>query len=162
MKRIDHQMLTELSVAARDNPRLRQHLNLHDSYTEPCQRLLNAMEPGSYIQPHRHYLYPKIEFFVALRGRMVLLIFSDSGKIIQTHVFSAGGDLMGAEVPPGAWHTVVSLMEGSVFLEVKPGPYTPLTAKDRAPWAPEEGSPAAKAYLENLVKAVRRGKCEFV
>jgi cupin fold WbuC family metalloprotein len=111
------------------------------------------MEPGSYIQPHRHYMHPKIELFFALRGSMALVVFSDTGEIELAYPLSAGGDLIGAEVPPGAWHTVVSLSEGSVFLEVKPGPYEPLTAKDRAPWAPEEGTPEAMPYLESLVKA---------
>jgi hypothetical protein len=55
-----------------------------------------------------------------------------------------------AEVPAGTWHALVALERGSVFFETKPGPYVPLTDKDFAPWAPEEGSEEAGEYLDNL------------
>ena len=71
MKTIDSLLVSRLSSAAKTNPRLRQHHNFHDKLDEPCQRLLIAMEPGSYLQPHRHLHYPKPELFVALRGSLV-------------------------------------------------------------------------------------------
>lgn len=150
MKRIDSKLLNSITDSARVNPRLRQHHNIHESYDEPCQRLLNAMEPGSYIQPHRHLLCPKIELFFVVRGLMALIIFSDDGAITNIHPLSATGDTVGMEIPPGVWHSLVSLEKGSVFLEVKPGPFEPLTGKDRAPWAPAEGTAEAARYLDEL------------
>ena len=59
IKILDSDLLDSLAEKAKDNPRLRQHCNLHDSYEEPSHRLLNAMEPGSYLRPHRHFIDAK-------------------------------------------------------------------------------------------------------
>jgi cupin fold WbuC family metalloprotein len=148
---IDVALLDSLTAQARANARLRQHLNFHASYEEPSQRLLNAMEPGSYIRPHRHLTDPKPEAFVGIRGRMALLIFNEAGGVEGVVCFGPGEEVVGAEVPPGIWHTVVSLKAGSVFYETKPGPFNPISKKDMAPWAPEEGSAEGVAYLQSLV-----------
>ena len=65
-------------------------------------------------------------------------------------VIRAGGDFVGAHVPSGVYHTVVSLERGSIFFEAKAGPYEVLTDKDFAPWSPPERNPDAAAYLEKL------------
>jgi cupin fold WbuC family metalloprotein len=152
---IDERMLDELSAAAQHSPRLRLNRNLHADYGEPCQRLLNAVEPGTYIRPHRHLTPPKPECFVAVRGRMALVVFDDAGGIDRVVSLEPGGAVVGVDLPPGIWHAIVSLMPGSVFFETKPGPYVPLSDKDFAPWAPPEGSAGATAYLRELVEAVR-------
>ena len=51
---LDAALLDELCARARSVPRLRAHHNLHDSPEAPAHRLLVAMEPGSYVRPHRH------------------------------------------------------------------------------------------------------------
>jgi cupin fold WbuC family metalloprotein len=155
MKTIDPLLFESISASAKTNPRLRQHHNFHESLDEPCNRLLIAMEPGSYLQPHRHLSYPKPELFVALRGTLVVLTFSDAGNIENTYMLSPKRETMGVEVAPGTWHSAVSLEEGSVFLEVKPGPYKSLPDEDKAPWAPAEGAPGSVDYYTKLSAQVR-------
>lgn len=155
VKIINEDLLVELSRHAAANHRLRQNYNIHDNLDDPCQRLLNAMAPGSYIRPHRHSLAPKPELFWSVAGKLGLLIFSDTGEIETAYILEPAGPVRGIEVPAGTWHTVVSLEPGSIFLEVKPGPYVPLAAGDFAPWAPEAESPEAAAYLGRLEQAVR-------
>jgi hypothetical protein len=58
------------------------------------------------------------------------------------------------DIPHATWHTVFALETGTVFLEAKAGPYLPLTADEKATWAPAEGDPAAPAFLARLVKLV--------
>ena len=51
------------------------------------------------------------------------------------------------------WQDVITQFSravGSVFYEVKQGPYDPQRAKEFAPWAPLEGTPEATAYLQRL------------
>ena len=72
MKIFDHKVLDELSRQAAESPRRRKNLNLHDNYQEPCQRLFNAVEPGSYVRPHRHSDPHKPECIMVVRGRMAL------------------------------------------------------------------------------------------
>lgn len=154
MKILNAELMTNLSLKAKQNPRLRQHHNLHASYDEPSQRLLNAMEPGSYIRPHRHLTDPKPESFIGIRGRMALLTFCDDGTIEKALCFGPKEETVGVDLPHGIWHTVVCLEEGSVFYETKPGPFNPINKKDMAPWAPEEGTLEADSYLQKLVSSI--------
>ena len=154
MKVFGAQYFDELISKAQRNTRKRQHQNIHDSYEEACQRLFNAIEPESYIRPHRHATEGREELLVAMRGSMVLVTFSDAGIVTNSIRFSAdkglSGLVSGVEVPGITWHTVVALEPGSVLLEVKAGPFNPRQPKDLAQWAPEEGSFAAREYLNKL------------
>jgi cupin fold WbuC family metalloprotein len=154
MKVIDSKTLEQLSLEAKESLRLRKNLNLHDDYTDSCQRLFNAMEPGTYIRPHRHLDPPKPECFMAIRGTMALIVFNDEGLIELVVTFGDGCDVIAIDLPAGCWHSLVSLKPGSIFFETKPGPYVPLSDKDFAQWAPEEGTPEARTYLDGLVMKV--------
>ena len=142
--------LDALSCEAGSSPRRRLNLNLHGDYADPCQRLFNAVEPDSYLRPHRHTDPPKPECFVAIRGRFHLLIFNDAGNIVERVELAPQGPAVAADVPAGAWHGIIALEPGSIFFETKPGPYAPLSDKDFAPWAPPEGSPEVVVYLQNM------------
>ncbi len=158
MKMIDNNMMDALSEEAHKSPRLRKNFNFHESHNEPSQRLLNAMEPGSYIRPHRHLTDPKPEAFLVIRGHVALVVFEDDGRVESVVQLRAGSGVVGAEIPVGAWHTVVSLESGSIFYETKPGPFNPIHKNDMAPWAPEEGSDAAREYLERVIEEYREYK----
>lgn len=146
----------QLTESALGNHRLRQHFNLHQNYQDPCQRLFNAIEPDSYIRPHCHGPAQGVESIFAIRGLMALVSFDDNGNILQVQKFGAGihassPDVMvGFEISPSEWHTVVSMEPGSILLEVKSGPFDPESPKFLAAWAAEEGSEAATGYLESL------------
>ena len=154
----DHAFLDELSGQAEGSPRLRQHTNLHGSYAEPCQRLFNAIGVGSYIRPHRHRADPKTETLLAVRGRLTLVLFDGAGHVFDAVRFGPMADVDGGvfaiELPPGSWHTVLAETPGSVLFEVKAGPFDSSLAKELAPWAPEEGSPAVPAYLAQVRRDV--------
>lgn len=150
MTLIDNHLLDETSEAARTSPRRRKNHNFHVSEAEVSNRLLNAVEPGSYIQPHRHCDPNKDETVVVVRGRFGLVLFDETGDVVRTIVLAAGADVVGANIPHGTYHTLVSLQPGSVFFEAKAGPYSPITDAERAPWAPPEGEPSAVEYLARL------------
>jgi cupin fold WbuC family metalloprotein len=134
--------LEALSDAARRCPRLRLNRNLH-AMEDPVHRLLNAMEPGSYVRPHRHATPPKSETILVVAGELGLVLFDDAGGVLSATRLSAAGPLHGADLPPGTWHTLVALASGTVFFETKPGPYVPPGPEDSASWAPAEGDPGA-------------------
>jgi cupin fold WbuC family metalloprotein len=152
------QMLDDLAHRAKANRRLRQHQNIHASYQDPCQRLFNAVEPGSYIRPHKHTTDPRDEMLVAVRGLMALVIFNDDGSVAT--VVQLGSEKYGTEcaagvdLPANTWHTVVALVPGCVLLEVKAGPFDPNQPKDLAPWAPEEGSDEVSDYIKYLEEKI--------
>jgi cupin fold WbuC family metalloprotein len=149
---IDNALLDTVSAEAKASPRGRKNHNFHTSDTQPGHRLLNAIEPGSYIMPHRHLDPNKDETMVVLRGSFALVTFDDAGAIVDMVIVSHGGTPLGVDIPHGTWHTIFALETGTVFLEAKAGPYLPLTAEEKAPWAPAEGDPAALGYLAKLVE----------
>lgn len=159
MKVFSAEYLNNLSADAQCNPRKRQHQNIHESYEDPCQRLFNAIEPESYIRPHKHATDPRDELLIAIRGLMALVIFDEQGIVIDIIRFGVGKDseglAVGAEVPCNTWHTVIALEPGCVLLEVKSGPFDPNQPKDLAPWAPGEVMTVeASDYLNKLIEGV--------
>lgn len=148
---IDEALLDRVSEQARNSPRRRKNLNFHAGDTDVAHRLLNAIEPGSYVQPHRHLDPAKDECVLILRGKLGAMFFDDDGNVIQSAVLEAGGERVGVDFPHGTWHTFFALAPGTVVFECKAGPYLPLTTRERAPWAPAEGEPEAACYLEELL-----------
>ena len=147
---IGQALLAEVSSEAALSPRRRKNRNFHPRDDHPGHRLLNALMADSYIPPHRHLDPNKDETYVVLRGRLGLVEFDDAGAVMRTLKVGAGGAAIGVDVAHGTWHTAVALEDETVFLEAKAGPYLPLTAEEKAPWAPAENSPEAAAYLAKM------------
>ncbi|OJX91727.1 MAG: mannose-6-phosphate isomerase [Paludibacter sp. 47-17] len=122
---LDDELLNELTAQASVNQRLRINYNLHDSLEAPVQRLLNAMEPGTVLPVHRHI--DTAETYLILRGRLKVLMYSDSGVLTSVHELNPLQGVYGINVPAGQWHTVEVLEKGTVIFEVKEGPYRPLS-----------------------------------
>jgi cupin fold WbuC family metalloprotein len=152
---IDARLLDSLSTQAAASVRLRKNFNFHPEESAPANRLLNAIEPDSYVQPHRHLDPAKDETLVVLRGAVGLVVFDDGGGILQHTALRAGSSAIGVDIKHATWHTFVALEPGSVIFEVKAGPYVPLERKERAPWAPAEDDAAAPAYLDRLASLFR-------
>ena len=147
---INQVLLDRVSLEAAASPRLRKNFNYHRSDTDFCHRLLNAIEPGSYLAPHRHLDSRKDETMIVLRGRLGVVLFDEAGGILQTHVLEAGQTTCGITIPHGVFHTLVSCQTGSVIFESKAGPYLPLGEDERATWAPAEGGDVVEAYARTL------------
>jgi cupin fold WbuC family metalloprotein len=135
VKQIDRATLTELAAQAQAAPRRRAHLNFHPQLDDPIQRLAVAMEPDTYVRPHRH---PHTwEMLHSLAGRFVVLTFDDQGTVLSRTLLGLGeSDTRLLENPAGCWHAVLSLDPGAVIFEVKRGPYRALAEEDYAPWSP--------------------------
>lgn len=153
----DGAFLDALSERAAASPRLRQHHNIHASYDDPCQRFLNAMEPGTYVRPNRHALVPRNKLLVALRGQFAVVLFNDGGVVTSVTELATpprDGAAVAVEVVAGVWNTVLALTQGSVLLEVKAGPFDPVGSSEVAPWAPDTDAPRAREYLVRLKRIV--------
>ncbi len=127
---IDTELLDKVSGQAAVSPRLRMNYNLHANLDSPAQRLLNALEPGTALPIHRHN--HTAETYVLLRGRIDVLFYSADGtETDRFHLNPLTGEY-GLQIPRGQWHTL-KVLESSVILEVKDGPYTPLSPEDILP-----------------------------
>jgi len=144
LKQLDLAMLDTLSTQAKASPRLRANANLHDELSDTIQRLAIAMEPDTIIRPHRHA--QTWELLTALRGRFLVLLFSDDGVVIERVVLGEGCSVQ--ETPAGVWHGVLSLDTGGVIFEVKRGPYMPINGADFAPgYEADDAAQGAKLNL---------------
>lgn len=137
-------------AASRSNRRRRVILPFHKSPDDRLHRMLNAIQPDSYIRPHCHLHPPKTETVLVLQGALLCLVFDDDGAVRTALALKAGGDPFGFDCEAGIYHTFLALTPDTVIFEVKPGPYEQASDKDFAAWAPPEDSPKAAAYLENL------------
>ena len=144
---INRALLAEVAAEAALSPRLRKNRNFHTDNADLCHRLINALQPGTYVQPHCHAEVGKDESMVALSGQFGCLIFDNNGKVISTCVLAAGTENMGINIPTGVFHSLVALAPDSVFFETKQGPWVPVKDHERASWAPMEGDPACAQYL---------------
>jgi cupin fold WbuC family metalloprotein len=137
-------------AASRESDRKRVILPFHKSHEDPLHRMLNAAQPGTYVRPHRHLSTPRAEVFLVLRGAVTTIVFYEDGtpRLVQT--LEAGSAEFGIDIAPGLFHTFVVRAPDTLLYEVKLGPYLAASAKDFAPWAPEESAPEAPAYLRNL------------
>ena len=138
-------LLDTLSDAARASPRHRSHHNLHPSLEASIQRLAIAMEPDTYVRPHRH---PQTwELLIPLRGRFLFTAFDEHGTVRSRHLLGGAEGLAAFEFEAATWHTVTALEPGSVIFEVKEGPYVPVPASDLAAWSPPEGTAQAAQFV---------------
>jgi cupin fold WbuC family metalloprotein len=148
---INRQLSSSVSEQAKNSARLRMNYNLHTDYADPINRMLNAFEPGTYVRPHKHESPDKCEVFVILSGKALVVRFEDAGTIIEHAVLDHSQGVYGVEFAAREWHTIISLLSGTVLFEVKQGPYAPISDKNFAPWAPAEGSPEAVSYLDSIL-----------
>lgn len=135
----------KLFATSRNKERLRINHNIHPHLSDPVQRLFNAMQPLSYVQPHRHIGSDAWEAFVLVQGEGVALTFDEDGRVThRAHLCFDGARMV--EIPTSTYHTVLALAEDTLFFEIKRGPYNPNKAKDFASWAPMENEPGSKKY----------------
>lgn len=151
IKQINPATVRDLISQAATSPRRRKNLNLHATLDEPVQRFVNAFEPGTYVRPHRHS--DKWELFALLQGAAAVLTFDDTGRVEERVEINGSEGARVVEIPQSTWHTLVSLMPGTVLFEVKRGPYDPSVPADYAPWSPDERDSQAPAFERRLQRA---------
>ena len=135
---ISQELLDELTAQAKASPRLRMNMDLRNSPEDQSQRMLNAIEPGSVVPVHRHR--STSETVVCLRGRLVEEFYDDAALArvggsagfspVEAVELSPNGPVVALNISAGRWHTIRALESGSVILEMKDGPYAPMSPED--------------------------------
>lgn len=120
--------MDELTAQAKASPRLRMNKDLRNSPEDTSQRMLNAIEPGSPLPIHRHR--KTSETVVCLRGHLREIFYNDKGDVTDVIDLAPNSDCVALNIPMGQWHTVEVLESGTVIMEVKDGPYQPLSPED--------------------------------
>ena len=127
--KITQAVLDKLTAEAKASPRLRMNLDLRNSDADQSQRMLNAIEPGSPLLIHRHQ--KTSETIVCLRGKLVEEFYDELERTCTESIeLSPNGPVVALNIPAGQWHTVRALESGTVILEMKNGPYEPISDAD--------------------------------
>ena len=148
MIKITTELIDKVIEQARTSPRLRMNYNFHPELSDPVQRLINALEPWTYIRPHKHTT--KEESFVLLRGTVLAVVFNEDGSIREHAILSATSGILGIEFEENCYHMLTSLETGSAVYEIKEGPFVPHTEGSSASFAPKEGTPEAVIFLKKV------------
>lgn len=109
------------------NERLRTNYDLRGSGSDTSQRMLNALMPGTKVPVHRHLSTP--ETVILLKGRIAEIYFDNNGRETERIELDANGENRGVQIASGQWHTI-DVHEPSVIIEMKDGPYAPLSADE--------------------------------
>jgi cupin fold WbuC family metalloprotein len=151
MIKINQSLIADLAEKARNSDRKRINFNFHKVPGDPLQRLLNVMQPGTYLQPHKHENPDKREVFIALTGKFLALEFDELGKITDSIMLDPAEGAYAAEVPARTYHTIICLEPDSAIYELKDGPYDPSDDKHFAPWAPKEGTEGCDEFMNKIL-----------
>lgn len=152
MKLINTQLLEDVVSQAKLSSRKRKNYNFHETLDANVQRMLNAIEPGTYVRPHKHEDPDKVEAFLILKGKALVVEFDSRGEITTYCIIAPSEGVFGAEIAPRTWHSIISLESGTVVYEVKDGPYSPINDKNFATWALDEGGAGCEAYILGILQ----------
>ncbi len=151
LKLIDDSLVKDVTRAAENSARRRSSYAMHVSNDEKIQRLVSVLETDSYVRPHKHENPDKVEVFIVLQGKLLVVLFAEDGRISEHVVLEFGKSPWGVEVPPGAWHMTVALEPATALYEVVEGPWQDHSHKKYPTWAPaEEEKEAAQAFIARV------------
>ena len=136
---------------SRESSRKRIILPIHRKQEAPVQRMINFLQPGTYIRPHKHSMPHASESIVVLKGGILFFIFEKDGEVKK--IFKLSDQLAEnvIDFEPGVWHNFIVMEQDTILFEVKRGPYDDQTDNTFANWSPEEFSLESKRYLKELL-----------
>jgi len=116
---LSNEALQSTVEASRHGSRRRMIQPFHRSEDDTLHRMFNAVQPDSYIRPHRHLEPPKAEAWIVLRGKVVFFTFEEDGAIRDCLELRASGPAFGVDLVPGVFHTLLAMEPDTVVYEVK-------------------------------------------
>ena len=155
----DPVLINETLRLARLSDRGRFLFRVHPSLKEKQHLNFQAITAGNYVRVHRHEEIEKTEMFRLLVGEMDV-VFLDTNENVTNVVRLSENGRKTCVVRPNQYHTVITYKD-TVVLEAKSQAnygYNPETDKSFAPWSPEEGTPEANNYYNNLLELVKSYK----
>lgn len=147
---LSEEMIKDGLHASRECARKRIILPVHREQEAEVQRMINFLQPGTYIRPHKHPLSHATESIIVLKGRIRFFIFDEKGKILNETEVGCKPIPAVLDIEPQVWHSFLVLEVDTILFECKKGPYDAKTDKIFASWAPEERSKEAEDWIESL------------
>jgi cupin fold WbuC family metalloprotein len=124
--------------ASRLSPRKRFILPIHRTQDALVQRMMNFLQPGTYIRTHKHPRPGAIETIVVLSGRIRFYTYSDEGEALMQRDLESGSSNCLIDIEDNVWHSFEVLSPDTIIFECKMGPYDAKLDKEFAPWSDPE------------------------
>src|SRR5437016_3169335 len=130
-----------LRQAVRQTPKRRVRINAHPGSNDDLHEMIIAIEPGSYIRPHKHP--GKSEAFHIIEGEVDIVVFNEEGNIERIVSLAAKGSRYPFyyRMSTAYFHTLIIRSDLLVVHEITNGPFLS-TGTIYAAFAPEEGDTA--------------------
>ncbi|MCG2589966.1 WbuC family cupin fold metalloprotein [Rhodohalobacter sulfatireducens] len=135
---------------SRKSDRKRIILPIHREQDAKVQRMINFLQPGTYIRPHKHPLDHASESLVIIQGSIRFYTFDEDGSLMTIHKVNSKPLPGVVDIEPRVWHSFIVLEDDTILFECKKGPYDAETDKYFADWSPKEGSEKVKEWMENF------------
>lgn len=136
--------------ASRESERKRMILPIHRRQEAEVQRLVNFLQPETYIRPHKHPLNHATESIILLKGSIRFFTFDDDGEVLTEQVVSSTPIPGVLDMEPNVWHSFLVLEKDTILFECKKGPYNAETDKKFAEWSPSEGDQIVENWMQRL------------
>lgn len=147
---LSEEMIEDGLRASRESERKRIILPIHRKQEAEVQRMINFLQPGTYIRPHKHPLQHASESLVILNGSIRFYTFDDSGSVLSAHLLQSEPFPGVLDIEPGVWHSFTVLEKDTILFECKKGPYNAEADKTFASWAPDEESEEVLEWMNIL------------
>lgn len=147
---LSDQVIEDGVKASRESERLRIILPIHREQDASVQRMINFLQPGTYIRPHKHPLEHATESLVLIRGSIRFYTFDEDGNVISDNKIQSKPLPGVIDIEPKVWHSFIVLEKDTVLFECKKGPYDAEMDKIFANWAPEEGNGEVEEWMQYL------------
>lgn len=139
-----------LKAAAARSDLKRARLCLHKSHSDKVHEMVIAFCKGSYSRPHRHT--DKSESFHIIKGKLLVVLFDDRGKIVRRIKMGPVGSGLTFfyRLSKHLWHMVIPLSSFVVIHETTSGPFVK-EQSEFADWSPTyDDETAVKLFLNRI------------
>ncbi len=146
--------LETLKAAVRASAKRRARINTHPDGEDALHEMIIAIDPSSYIRPHKHP--GKSEAFHIVEGEVDIVVFKDDGQIDQVVPLGAPGGERSFyyRMSQPFFHTLIIRSDVLIVHEITNGPFRP-QGTIFADFAPEDSdAEKAAAYQADLVQRV--------
>lgn len=155
---LSKQEITQLSAehiafiraAAVRSKRGRARICCHNNNDEKIHEMIIGILGDSYIRPHKHI--GKIESFHLVDGQADVVIFNDSGDILEVVELGFNKNFYYRLNIP-SYHTVLVKSDILVIHEITNGPFN-ADESEYASFSPSEDDPSHTNYMDELIKKV--------
>ena len=146
--------LNALRAAVKASAKRRARINAHPDGEDALHEMIIAIDPASYIRPHKHP--GKSEAFHIIEGEVDIVVFTDDGEIDRIVPLGppGSGRSFYYRMSSAFFHTLIIRSDVLIVHEITNGPFRP-SATVFADFAPDDReAEKAAAYQAELLRRV--------